>query len=293
MKVRDGDHSVSDFTSYHPGQMKTEDRYARKFAAPPFGRNEHRYHLPMDEEEELRSEIGHVCWMYTTKLLYVRIESGIILDLATGDGRWVQDVADMKPSCKVIGVDQYYSDKFDTPNQAEFEVDDCELDFVDREEPVTFVNLRDSFLWVRDHKMLTKRIHKILGPDGWFQNQEIRLFAWDCNKPQVRRWRDAVIASARKLGIQLYSATEMAQAMAQAGFVDYQSESETWTIEKLPELREYALLTVKASVGILYDAWGESADLKGVVHASIGELEAHDCHIQIGVDVCWAKKSGA
>ena len=154
------------------------------------------------------------------------------------------------------------------------------------------VNVRDSFLWIRDPQTLTKRVHEILGLNGWFQNQETRLSEWNSNKPRVCQWRDKVLDGARKLGIQLHSAAEMRQALEGAGFVEYRGERLTWTIEQPPELREYAILTVKATIGMLYDAWGESADLKGVVDGAVEALGASDFHIEIGVDVCWAKKSG-
>jgi hypothetical protein len=46
------------------------------------------------------------------------------------------------------------------PNQADFEADDCEREFAEREETVTMVNMRDSFLWVRDLKALTREISR-------------------------------------------------------------------------------------------------------------------------------------
>ena len=292
MKVRDPDHSLSEFTIYRPGLENTEIRYERMFVLPLYDCDEHRYHLPVDEEEVDRLEIGHTCWMQTAKLLYPRIRSGVIMDLGTGDGGWVQEVAKIKPDRKVIGIDQYYLDTPSTPNQADFEADDCELDFAERQETVTMINVRDSFLWIRDYQKLTKRIHEILGLNGWFQNQETRLSEWKCNKPGVCQWRDKVRASAHKLGIQLHTAAETCRALDGAGLVEYPGERLTWTAEQLPELREYAILTVMAAVSMLYDAWGESADLKGVMDGAVEELEANDYHIEVGYDICWAKKSG-
>ena len=290
MKVRDPDHSLSEFTKYQPGLENTEVRYKRMFVVPLYDRDNHRYHLPVDEEEVDRLEIGHTCWLTTAKLLYPRIQPGMIMDLGTGNGRWVQEVAEIKPDCKVIGIDQYYLDTPSTFNQADFEADDCELDFAERQETVTMVNVRDSFLWIRDHRTLTKRVHEISGQDGWFQNQETRLSEWNSDKPRVCQWRDKALAGARELGIQLHTATEMRQALDGAGFVEYRDERLTWTIEQLPELWEYAILTINATIGMLYDAWGESAELKGVVDGAVQDLEANDCHIEIGVDICWAKK---
>jgi SAM-dependent methyltransferase len=113
------------------------------------------------------------------------VEPGSILDLGAGNGAWVQEVAVMKPDCKVIGTDVYYFEPPDNPNQAEFEVGDSELEFAKRVEAVTLVNLRDSFLWAGSLEVLIMQIHGILGPNGCFQSQELRLSAWSIDKPQV------------------------------------------------------------------------------------------------------------
>ena len=186
------------------GLENTEERYHRKFVTPLYGTDDHRYHLPVDEEEAERAEIGHTCWLSTTSLLCVRTEPVVYLGLGAGAGAWVQEVAQMKPNCKVVGIDLYYDESPETPNQAEFEVDDCELPFAASEESVALGSIRDSFLWVRDLKTLLSRVHGMLRPNGCFQCQEVRLSEWNSNKPKICHWRDEVLASASDLGIQHY-----------------------------------------------------------------------------------------
>ena len=290
MKVRDRNHSVSQYTIYRPGLENTEERYDRTFVEPLYGSDDHRYHLPVDEEEAERAEMGHTCWLSTTLLLYVRTEPGVHLDLGAGYGAWVQEVAQMKPNCKVVGIDLYYDELPDAPKQAEFEVDDCELSFAEREESVALVNIRDSFLWVRDLKALLSRVRDILRPNGCFQCQEIRLSDWNSNKPKICHWRDEVLASASELGIQLHSASDVQRALVENDFTEYGEERLAWAIENVPRLHEYVKLTVRASVGILQDARGQSATADRIIDGALEELEANDCWIEIGVDVCWAKK---
>jgi hypothetical protein len=139
----------------------------------------------VDEEEVERSEIGHIYWMETVELLCLSVQPGIILDLGAGNVSWAQEVAVMRLDCKFTGIDLYSSEPPNTPNQAEFEVDDCEYEFARREEAVILVNLRDSFLWVRNLGVLIPQIHGTLGPNGCFQNQELRLYAWSINKPRL------------------------------------------------------------------------------------------------------------
>ena len=290
MKVRDRNHSVSQYTTYRLGLENTEERYHRKFVTPLYGTDDHRYHLPVDEEEAERAEIGHTCWLSTTSLLCVRTEPGVYLDLGAGARAWVQEVAQMKPNCKVVGIDLYYDESPETPNQAEFEVDDCELPFAASEESVALVSIRDSFLWVRDLKTLLSRVHGMLRPNGCFQCQEVRLSEWNSNKPKICHWRDEVLASANDLGIQLHLASDVQRALVENGWAECGEERSTWAIENVPGLHEYVKLTVRASVGILYDARGQSAATSRIIGGALEELEAHDCWIEIGVDVCWARK---
>lgn len=290
MRIQDADHSTDEFGHYQLGPWNTEARYNRDFVLPLD--NDHRYHLPVDEEEIDRSETVHQCWTLTVEPVYAPIRPGLILDLGTGFGQWVREVANVHPDRKVIGIDLHFLELPETPHKADFEVDDCERDLAEREDSVTLINMRDSFLWVRNLPGLIQSIHDNLGLEGWFQNQEIRLAAWNSNKSHVRQWRDKTLDGASKLGIQLHSRTTMCQALGEAGFVEYHERHCTWTIEQFPSLRDYAILTVEATMGILYDAWGGSADLRGVANAAIEELRADDCHLEIDVDWCWAKKSG-
>ena len=265
-----------------------EERYGRTFARPLYGA--HRYHLPADDEEAERLEIGDLCWEATINPLCLRVHSGVILDLGTGNGAWVQEVAKMKPGCSVTGLDLYYLDLPETPNQANFEVDDCELQFAKREEGVTLINMRDSFLWVRNLQALLTEIHAILEPAGGFQSQEIRLTEWKSNKPNICRWRDQVLNCADKLGVQLHSALAMRQILAANGFVDYSEKRLIWTVENASKLHEFVELTVGACAGILYDALGHSDATTSIIDGAMEELKADDLSIEIGVDLCWARK---
>ena len=136
----------------------------------------------------------------------------------------MQEVAQMKPNCKFVGIDLYYDESPETPNQAEFEVDDCELPFAEWEESVALVSIRDSFLWVRDLKTLLPRVHGMLRPNGCFQCQEVRLAEWNCNKPEICHWKDEVPTAASVLGIQLHSASDVQRALVENGLTEYGEE---------------------------------------------------------------------
>jgi hypothetical protein len=72
MDVKNRNHPVSQCTIYQPGLENTEERYNRKLVASLYGTVDSRYHLPVDEEEAERSEIGHMLDKYHPPAVSVR-----------------------------------------------------------------------------------------------------------------------------------------------------------------------------------------------------------------------------
>lgn len=52
-------------------------------------------------------------------------------------------------------------------------------------------------------------------------------------------------------------------------------------------------LTVRASAGILYDALGCSDATASIIGGAVEEVKAGDLSLEVGVDVCWARKYAA
>ena len=85
-------------------------------------------------------------WMHTAKLVCPPSQGlgGSFLDIGAGAGHWVQDVAQIHTENEVIGIDLHYTNVPETPAKSSFEVDDCEMEFAARPDPVSLVNLRES-----------------------------------------------------------------------------------------------------------------------------------------------------
>jgi Methyltransferase domain len=263
---------------------------------PLFGMQEHRYYLPIDEEEMNCWELGHLCWMRTTRLVFPssqKMLAGTFLDLGTGDGRWVQDVATIYH--EVTGTDLHYLEIPETPVKSSFEVDDCESDFAARPDPVSLVNLRDSYLWVRDLHKLVRRVHHTLRSGGWLQNCEVRLSDWVSNKLGFNTWVKNVLFCAGRLRIQLHSEKDMHDALSHLGFQDYCEEACTWqTLPPSPEnLQVLGVVRgmVSASSRILIDGGCSTGQTLEILQGAWLALEEADCQVTLRAHVCWARKA--
>jgi hypothetical protein len=221
------------------------------------------------------------------------LPSGIFLDLGTGAGCWVQDVAQTFPQRKVIGVDLHYPERPETGMNGEFEIDDCETELFPRSEPVSLVNLRDSYFWIRNMSGIIQQAQSLLQPGGYFQNQEFRLVYWESNKPKFSQWRQEVLLCAESLGVQLHSAKEVHTALDVTGFQDYQEHTETIRITKSENswLFQFLELTVQATPRIL--AEGRSTALPRILAMLddvLEELAEEDCWVVIQMHSCQARK---
>jgi SAM-dependent methyltransferase len=272
----------------------TEIWEGRIFAKHPYRVEERRYYLPAtDDDEAKRQEMAHIYWMTHDHLVLPSPPPGTFLDFGTGAGYWVQDVAQTFPECKIIGIDLHYTEMPETRHNNEFEVDDCEGEPFPRSDPVSLINLRDSYFWVRDIRLLVRQAQDVLRLGGYFQNQEFRLNHWESTKPNFTAWRQEVLLCARNLGIQLHSAEEVRNALNVAGFQDYQERKATWRIKKSTHRSffEFLELTVQASLRILVE--GRPTTLPStlkLLDEVLKELNEKDCRVIIQTHSCWARK---
>jgi hypothetical protein len=283
-------------TSYDTYTFQNFETWSgRKFATPLYEVEEHRYYLPVTDDKEARRQyLTHLFWASNFYLVPPGPQSGPFLDFGTGAGYWVQDVAHRFPHHKVIGIDLYYEDMPETPNRSEFEVDDCEGGLSSRREPVSLINLRDSYLWVRDMPLLISRARYLLQPGGYFQNQEFRLTDWISNKPKFMQWRQDVIDSAKNLGVQLHSAEDVHAALDMNGFQDYQERIVHVTLDKRrdDDFFEFMELTVQATLRILVDGGIRSQyDASTLLDEVVQEISVEDCRISLQMHSCWAKSA--
>ena len=82
----------------------------------------------------------------------------------------------------------------------------------------------------------------------------------------------------------------MRQILATNSFVNYSEKRLIWTVKNVSKLHEFVELTVGACARILYDALGYSDATTSIIDGAIEDLKADDLSIEIGVDLCWARK---
>ena len=282
------------YTMYTTGPNRAMEKFGRTFATPL---HEAEYFLPVDEEEMDRLLIAHHLWEKVEELSMTNLPDGSrVLDLGTGPGFWVQDHSEVMSQVEFLGIDIYYGDLPETPGQCFFEVDDCEKGFGNPLSPAALVHARDTYLWLQDPERLAAHVDDILSPGGWFQNDEIRIAEWTCNKSKFGEWQRRLLDGAKELQISLHSKQQMDTASAQRGYQRRFNHTYIWrtdsNLEESPLVLELVRSTVRATARILIEGGQtmpeEAQDFLDQVDL---ELKEDDCWVEIVAQVCWAQKS--
>ena len=282
------------YTTYSMGPGRTEEKYGRIFATPLY---EAEYFLPVDEEEIDRLLIAHQLWDKVKELSMTDLPEGSrVLDLGAGPGFWVQHHSEVMPQVEFVGIDIYYGDFPDTPSQCYFEVDDCEQSFGNPLNPAALVHARDTYLWLQDPERLATHVYETLSPGGWFQNDEIRIAEWTCNKLKFGEWQRRLLGSAKELQISLHSIQQMDEAFARRGYRRRFNQTYRWrtdsNLEESSLELEFVRRTVRATARILIE--GEQIapeEAQEFLDQVDSELKEDDCWVQIVARVFWAQKS--
>lgn len=91
---------------------------------------------PNDEEAQEQQDLSHHLWTLALKGNYFIapvVKPQRILDLGTGTGIWVIEVADQHPQAQVKGIDLSPIQPTWIPPNATFEVDDYNTEWIDQE----------------------------------------------------------------------------------------------------------------------------------------------------------------
>ncbi|KAK2744822.1 hypothetical protein FQN57_004146 [Myotisia sp. PD_48] len=147
------------------------------------GRRYHRYQegrylLPNDEKEQHHMDIlEHMFKLILSGKLYLApISSEIerILDIGTGTGGWVIDMAELFPDAHLIGNDLSPIQPRMVPPNVSFEVDDAENEWT-YSQPFDFIHCRYMATSIRDWPLLFSRVFKNLKPEGWAEFYDFDL----------------------------------------------------------------------------------------------------------------------
>jgi len=189
------------------------------------------YALPNDDEEKVRLDELQFC---VRSLLGANVLAPItpnptqIVDVGTGSGKWVIEVAEEFPSARVFGTDISPVQDTDVPVNAEFILMDLNdgLEFDDGSTDLVHSRLVHGGISESQWPPYMKEIYRILKPgNGWAQCIEL-FFPYclsDENVPQdigLKQLFRNIEQHYSTQGFRLVGGDKLEQLMRDAGFVD-------------------------------------------------------------------------
>ncbi|KAI9836521.1 MAG: hypothetical protein M1837_003294 [Sclerophora amabilis] len=215
----------SDTTSLASSVLKYRQENGRRYHAYRDGE----YWGPNDEKQNEALDIAHYLFLklFDNKLFLAPIpeKPQKILDVGTGTGIWVMDMADQYPSAEVIGNDLSPIQPHFVPPNARFEVDDCCNEWTYSTNSFDFVHVRMLLGSVADWPAFYKQVLKHLKPGAYFEQVEFSvLFKSDdgsfTKDDAIGRWGPLFAAAGYKIGKTLMIVDEMHGFIKEAGFED-------------------------------------------------------------------------
>jgi hypothetical protein len=267
-------------------------------------------------EESFRQWVGHSLWKAKHGLVgsfSEEIPQGIIIDITPSIGAWVKEATATFHERQIYGFDTHaYDWRYSHSRSCQptgrskcecklakppnFKIEDRELNLLFDKNSVAFVNVQDTYLWLRDEDILFDHIAYVLQPGGWLQLCETRLSGWNCDKPEVNQWRDHVIACARTLGCGLSSSVDVRKSLEKRGFGDYRMSGHTWqTFAYGTKSNGRVLLlwksTVNASRQILVEGgFGSTEAVDKLIEEVLLKLDEPDLRALIPAHSCFLRK---
>ncbi|KAG8531650.1 uncharacterized protein KY384_003281 [Bacidia gigantensis] len=209
------------------------------------------YDLPNDENEQERMDLQYhaLRLAFGDKLFFAPIDDSpaTILDIGTGTGIWVIDIAEALPDTQIIGTDLSPIQPGWVPPNAKFEVDNAELPWTFPADHFDLVHTRIMNAFVQDWNRLMEQSYRHLKPGGWVECHELSVDVRsdDGTLPEdshIHQWCLNEGEAWRKIGLSVtLSGEEVADWMEKAGFVNvtikrFKLPIGTWPKDK--QLRE-------------------------------------------------------
>lgn len=149
-----------------------------------------------------------------------------ILDLGTGTGSWVLDMAEDFPQAEIIGVDLSPIQPNWAPPNCRFFVDDIESDWTFRpEEAFDFIHARSLAGGIADWDRMLQQAFAHVKPGGWVEIQECEPFIISDDATHelavvTQEWHQKLRGASRQFGKALDIVSSIGWRMQRAGFVN-------------------------------------------------------------------------
>jgi hypothetical protein len=237
-------------TSVLTSAYEHEYAYGRRYHGYKSGR----YPMPNDTQEQQREDTIHAMMMELTNGRLFMADVGDhpqkIIDLGTGTGTWVVDVADKFPSASVIGTDLSPIQPTWLPMNVRMYVEDCEEPDWLHGSYFDLIHFRGIANALRDLPGVLAKVLPHVRHDGWVEFQEI-MPSIRCDDDSMadddplHQLTELFIHGMRQFGFQTMSPADLEQALIAAGFRDVQCivrkvPISTWPHDK--QLRTVGLL---------------------------------------------------
>jgi len=176
-----------------------------------------------------------------------------VLDIGTGTGIWVTDMADKFPNAQVIGTDLSPVAPGMQPDNASFEIDDCCSEWVYPDSHFDFIHMRGLFGSIADWPQLYKQSFRHLRPGGHIEQIEWSVHNRSSDgtlSPHtvLARWGQNAVQAGILTGKTFEIAENMAGILWEAGFEEVVEKRYKWPIgpwssdPKLKEIGRWNLL---------------------------------------------------
>ena len=149
-----------------------------------------------------------------------------ILDLGTGTGSWVLDMAEDFPQAEIIGVDLSPIQPNWAPPNCRFFVDDIESDWTfPPGETFDYIHGRMLGGGIGDWDRLLRQAYRHLKPGGWLEFQEIEpcILSDDGTHertPKAMEWHRKLRDASRRFGKPIDAIGSIGWRMQRVGFVN-------------------------------------------------------------------------
>ncbi|KAL8843927.1 MAG: hypothetical protein Q9176_001622 [Flavoplaca citrina] len=226
---------------------------------------EGRYLLPNDEVEQNRMDLQYhaVRLVFGDKLFFAPLQNDMkrVLDVGTGTGIWVEDVADSYPDTEVYGIDlSPIQPRWSAPN-VKYQVDDVEQPWTFPRNHFDLIHTRIMLGSLRDWPLFFTQCLKHLRPGGYVECQELSVDARtdDDSLPEnsaLTAWCNNQYDAMKTIGMELKVTGDMIKKqMLEAGFVDVEVKEFKTPIgqwpqdEKMRETGAFQLVAMLEGIG--------------------------------------------